>query len=45
MTSGYVRAQDEETARKIGVHAVILKPSTADDLGKVLDRVFQGRGS
>ena len=43
MTSGYVRAQDEETARKIGVRAVILKPSTADDLGKVLDRVFQGR--
>ena len=45
MTSGYVRAQDEETARKIGVRAVILKPSTADDLGKVLDRVLQGRGS
>jgi CheY-like chemotaxis protein len=43
MTSGYVRPQDEEAAHNIGVRAVILKPNTADDLGKVLDRLFQGR--
>jgi CheY-like chemotaxis protein len=41
MTSGYVRPQDEEAAHNIGVRAVILKPNTADDLGKMLDRLFK----
>ena len=41
MTSGYVRPQDEEAAHSIGVRAVILKPNTADDLGKMLDRLFK----
>jgi CheY-like chemotaxis protein len=41
MTSGYVRPQDEATARGIGVRAVILKPSTIDELGTVLDDLFQ----
>jgi PAS domain S-box-containing protein len=41
MTSGYVRPQDEETARSIGVRAVILKPSTVEELGVVLDEMFQ----
>ena len=41
MTSGYVRPQDEEAAHNIGVRAVILNPNTADDLGKMLDRLFK----
>jgi PAS domain S-box-containing protein len=45
LTSGYVRPQDEEAAHNIGVRAVILKPNTAEDLGKVLDRLFQERES
>jgi CheY-like chemotaxis protein/anti-sigma regulatory factor (Ser/Thr protein kinase) len=45
MTSGYVRPQDEEAAHNIGVRAVILKPNTVDDLGKMLDRLFQERES
>jgi PAS domain S-box-containing protein len=43
LTSGYVRPQDEETARKIGVRSVILKPNTIDDLGRVLDELLQAR--
>jgi PAS domain S-box-containing protein len=37
MTSGYVRPEDQAAAEALGIHHVILKPSTADDLGRALD--------
>jgi CheY-like chemotaxis protein len=40
LTSGYVRPQDEETARSMGVHSVILKPNTVEELGHTLDELF-----
>jgi CheY-like chemotaxis protein len=40
MTSGYVRKEDEELARKLGVREIILKPNTLDELGKALKRLF-----
>jgi PAS domain S-box-containing protein len=42
MTSGFVRAEDQMTAQQIGVRALILKPNTIDELGKLLERVFRG---
>ena len=40
-TSGYVRPEDQETARRIGIKALILKPNTCDEIGTVLDEVFR----
>ncbi|MDY0068225.1 MAG: PAS domain-containing protein [Steroidobacteraceae bacterium] len=40
MTSGYVRAQDREAARRLGVREMILKPDTVEELGHALARVF-----
>ena len=42
MTSGYVNPRDEDTARSIGVLAMILKPNTVEELGQVLDNLFRG---
>jgi len=42
MTSGYVRPDQQEAARAAGVRELILKPDTADELGRVLERVLQG---
>ncbi len=41
MTTGYVRPDDKEAARKSGVRELILKPNTIDELGKALDRVLR----
>jgi len=43
MTSGYVRAEDEATAREIGIREVMLKPVTVAELGRVLGRMFNSR--
>ena len=43
MTSGYVRAEDEATAREIGIREVMLKPVTVAELGRVLGRMFNLR--
>ncbi len=43
ITSGYIRAEDHETARQLGVVAVILKPNTIEELGETLDGVISGR--
>lgn len=40
MTSGYLRPEDEEEAREIGVRELILKPDTIEELAKALHRVF-----
>jgi len=42
VTSGSVNPRDEDTARGIGVHAMILKPNTVDELGRILDNLFRG---
>lgn len=42
MTSGYVRPEDRDTARDRGVHDLILKPNTVEELGRALDEVFRG---
>lgn len=36
MISGYVTPRDEEAARKLGVCALLLKPSTAEELGQAV---------
>ncbi len=42
MTSGYVRAEDQETALGMGLRDLILKPNTVEELGDALDRIFRG---
>jgi len=41
LTSGYVRPQDDKTARSMGVRSVILKPNTIEELGHTLDELFR----
>ncbi|HEX4484950.1 MAG TPA: response regulator [Terriglobales bacterium] len=40
LTSGYIRAQDQEIARRVGVRELILKPDTVEDLGDTLHRLL-----
>jgi len=40
MTSGYLRPEDQDTAARIGIRDLILKPNTVEALGEVLDRLF-----
>jgi PAS domain S-box-containing protein len=40
MMSGYLRPEDEEEARRLGVRDLILKPDTIEDLAQSLDRLF-----
>ena len=42
MTSGYIRPEDSELARRLGVQELILKPNTIDDLGAALHWLFVG---
>jgi hypothetical protein len=35
-----VREEDQETAASIGIRDLILKPSSMEDLGRVLQQVF-----
>ena len=41
VTSGYLRAEDREVAREIGIRDLVLKPDTVEELGQVLERVFE----
>jgi CheY-like chemotaxis protein len=43
LTSGYVRTEDRERARGIGIQELILKPNTVEELGQAIDRVLRGR--
>ena len=38
--SGYVRREDEETAREVGIRELLLKPDTVEELGRALDRAL-----
>jgi hypothetical protein len=40
MTSGYVPPEEHETALRLGVRAIIPKPTLIDEIGHALDRVF-----
>ena len=44
MTTGYLRAEDEELARTAGVRELILKPATMDELACVLDSIVRDDG-
>jgi PAS domain S-box-containing protein len=41
VTSGYVRAEDRETAKDVGVRDLVLKPDTVEELAGVLAKVFE----
>jgi signal transduction histidine kinase/CheY-like chemotaxis protein len=41
VTSGYVRAEDRETAKQVGVRDLVLKPDTVEELAGVLAKVFE----
>jgi CheY-like chemotaxis protein len=43
MTSGYVRPEDQDKARELGVRELIVKPDTVEELSAAIDRVFQDR--
>jgi hypothetical protein len=43
ITSGYLRAEDEQIASQLGIRALILKPNTVEELAEVLDRLFSDR--
>ena len=40
LASGYVRAEDVELARNIGVRDVIWKPTTINEMGELLGRIL-----
>jgi CheY-like chemotaxis protein len=41
VTSGYVRAEDREMAKQVGVRDLVLKPDTVEELAGVLAKVFE----
>lgn len=41
MASGYLRPEDEELARAIGIRELILKPTTTDQLAQILERLLR----
>jgi len=44
LTSGYVRPEDEASARSVGIRAVVTKPAALDQLPEILARVFAATG-
>jgi PAS domain S-box-containing protein len=40
MTTGYVRPEDEEHASQVGIRKVMLKPTSFDELGRVLGELL-----
>jgi CheY-like chemotaxis protein len=40
ISSGYVRPEDQERARSMGIHKLIQKPHTMDVLQQTLDEAF-----
>jgi PAS domain S-box-containing protein len=40
LTSGYVRPEDEVSAREVGIRAVVTKPAALDQLPEILAKVF-----
>jgi CheY-like chemotaxis protein len=41
MTSGYLRPEDQRTAAQIGIGELVLKPTSVEGLGQVLERLFR----
>jgi CheY-like chemotaxis protein len=41
ITSGYVRSEDRDTAKELGVRELVLKPDTVEELAQVLERVLE----
>ncbi|MDY6944609.1 MAG: ATP-binding protein [Pseudomonadota bacterium] len=41
ITSGYVRSEDRQTAREIGVRDLVLKPDTVEELARVLEQLIE----
>ncbi len=44
VSSGYVKPEDQEMARQIGIHQLIQKPYTLEQLERTLDRFFERAG-
>ena len=40
MTTGYLRAEDQESIRAAGIRELMLKPVSLEELGRVLERLF-----
>ena len=45
MTSGYVRPNDREAVKEVGVRELLLKPNTVEELGAVLHRLMQNHAA
>ncbi len=45
VTSGYIRPEDEECGRRIGVRAVIEKPNTMQEYAAILDTLLRDGGA
>jgi len=43
LATGYIRPQDTESARRLGIRDLILKPNTVEDLGHTLHRILTER--
>jgi PAS domain S-box-containing protein len=43
LASGYIRPEDSENARQLGIEDLILKPDTVEELGRVLNRILSRR--
>ena len=41
MTSGYVRPEDADAARALGIRELIAKPDTVEELGDAIDRALR----
>lgn len=40
MTTGYIRAEDEITAREVGIRELVPKPIPMDELARIIDRLL-----
>jgi PAS domain S-box-containing protein len=43
MTSGYIGSEAQENVREIGAYALISKPHTVEELGRILEQLFRDR--
>ena len=43
LATGYIRPQDTESARQLGIRDLILKPNTVEELGHTLHRILHER--
>jgi CheY-like chemotaxis protein len=43
MASGYIRPEDQKAAEALGIHHLITKPSTIEELGQALDEALRAK--